>query len=93
MKLLANIEKMKIQSLLLLLMGTMAVSCSNILDEEVEDCSVEYRVKFKYDHNMKFAGLLFLFMRRMVFSLYKKKMMKILQRVSCFSIYPIIKTN
>lgn len=55
MKLLANIEKMKIQSLLLLLMGTMAVSCSNILDEEVEDCSVEYRVKFKYDHNMKFA--------------------------------------
>ena len=55
MKILANFEKMKVWSLLLTVFGVSMVSCSNILDEENVDCSVEYRVKFKYDHNMKFA--------------------------------------
>ena len=32
-----------------------AVSCDNILAEEEEDCSIHYRVKFKYDYNMKYA--------------------------------------
>ena len=55
MKILANLEKMKVWSLLLTVLGVTMVSCENILEEEVVDCSVEYRVKFKYDHNMKFA--------------------------------------
>ena len=55
MKILANFEKMRMWSLLLTVLGATMVSCSNILDEEDVDCSVEYRVKFKYDHNMKFA--------------------------------------
>ena len=55
MKILANFEKMRVWSLLLTVLGSTMVSCSNILDEEVVDCSLEYRVKFKYDHNMKFA--------------------------------------
>ena len=55
MKYLTDFEKMKLWSFLLAFLGMAVTSCSNILDEEVEDCSVEYRVKFKYDHNMKFA--------------------------------------
>ena len=55
MKILANFEKMRMWSLVLTVLGTSFTSCSNILDEEDVDCSVEYRVKFKYDHNMKFA--------------------------------------
>ena len=55
MKILANFEKMRMWSILLAVLGASMVSCSNILDEENVDCSVEYRVKFKYDHNMKFA--------------------------------------
>ena len=55
MKILANFEKMRMWSILLTVLGASMVSCSNILDEEDVDCSVEYRVKFKYDHNMKFA--------------------------------------
>lgn len=34
------------------LAGAMA-SCDSILDFEEGDCSIEYRVKFKYDYNMK----------------------------------------
>ena len=55
MKYLTDFEKMKVWSLLLTFLGMAVTSCSNILDEEMVDCSVEYRVKFKYDHNMKFA--------------------------------------
>ena len=55
MKILANFEKMRVWSILLTVLGVSMVSCSNILDEEEVDCSLEYRVKFKYDHNMKFA--------------------------------------
>lgn len=36
-------------------LGSAIVSCGSILDEEDVDCSVEYRVKFKYDYNMKYA--------------------------------------
>ena len=55
MKILANLEKMRMWSLSLAVLGMTMVSCSTILNEEMVDCSVEYRVKFKYDHNMKFA--------------------------------------
>ena len=37
-------------------LGSAVVSCDSILGEEEVDCSVEYRVKFKYDYNMKYAG-------------------------------------
>ena len=55
MKILANFEKMRMWSILLAVLGISMISCSNILDEENLDCSLEYRVKFKYDHNMKYA--------------------------------------
>ncbi|MEG1564832.1 MAG: FimB/Mfa2 family fimbrial subunit [Bacteroides sp.] len=35
--------------------GAMA-SCNSILDFDEGDCTVEYRVKFKYDYNMKYAN-------------------------------------
>lgn len=38
--------------LLTVLAGAMA-SCDSILDYEEGDCSIEYRVEFKYDYNMK----------------------------------------
>ena len=41
MKILANFEKMRMWSLLLTVLGATMVSCSNILDEEDVDCSVE----------------------------------------------------
>lgn len=53
MKVLARIKGMRIWAMILVA-GTAFGSC-NILNEEDVDCSVEYRVKFKYDMNMKFA--------------------------------------
>lgn len=41
-------------ALLAVLAGTIA-SCDSILDYDEGDCTVEYRIKFKYDYNMKFA--------------------------------------
>lgn len=38
-----------------LALGSAVVSCGSVLDEEEVDCSVTYRVKFKYDYNMKYA--------------------------------------
>ncbi|WP_455665943.1 FimB/Mfa2 family fimbrial subunit [Phocaeicola sp.] len=35
--------------------GTMLASCDNILDNGYGDCTMKYRVKFKYDYNMKKA--------------------------------------
>jgi hypothetical protein len=54
MKVSTCILKMKTWTLLLISAGFAMTSC-NVLDEEDVDCSVEYRVKFKYDNNMKFA--------------------------------------
>lgn len=39
-----------------LAMGIAVVSCDSILDEEVVDCSITYKVDFKYDYNMKYAN-------------------------------------
>ncbi len=55
MKVLAYIGRMKMCTLMLATIGFSMTSCDAILDEEEVDCSVEYRVKFKYDKNMKFA--------------------------------------
>lgn len=55
MKVSAYIGRMKMWTLMLATIGFSMTSCNAILDEENVDCSVEYRVKFKYDKNMKFA--------------------------------------
>lgn len=55
MKVLAYIGRMKTWTLMLATIGVSMASCDAILDEDDVDCSVEYRVKFKYDKNMKFA--------------------------------------
>lgn len=54
MKLTAHISDWRTWTLALLTTVAFA-SCDNILDEEDVDCSMDYRVKFKYDMNMKFA--------------------------------------
>ncbi len=36
-------------------LALMVASCNEILDNNYGDCSVEYRVKFKYDMNLKYA--------------------------------------
>lgn len=36
--------------------GAMLASCDSILDNGDGDCTLEYRVKFKYDYNMKHAN-------------------------------------
>lgn len=52
-QLLTNIQKTANKILMLtVLAGTMA-SCDSVLDFEKGDCTIEYRVKFKYDYNMK----------------------------------------
>lgn len=38
------------------LLGCAVASCDSILDFEEGDCSIEYRVRFKYDYNMKYAN-------------------------------------
>lgn len=55
MKLSAYINKMRMWTLLLMGASFATISCDSILSEEEVDCSVEFRVKFKYDMNMKFA--------------------------------------
>lgn len=54
MKVLSYTKEMKIWTLALLA-AFVATSCDSILGEEDVDCSLEYRVKFKYDYNMKYA--------------------------------------
>ena len=41
--------------LLAVALGSAVTSCDPVLSEEAEDCSVHYRVRFKYDYNMKYA--------------------------------------
>lgn len=57
MKRISTILKKEASKLLLLtvLAGAMA-SCDSVLDHEEGDCTVEYRVRFKYDYNMKYAN-------------------------------------
>lgn len=55
MKVLTNINKLRVYILLLMAACIIITSCDSILGEENVDCSVEYRVKFKYDYNLKYA--------------------------------------
>jgi hypothetical protein len=45
----------KLVFLFIALAGIMTVSCSKAIFDEEGDCSVHYRIGFKYDMNMKFA--------------------------------------
>ena len=48
-------KKTFIGLLAMALAGGMAVSCSGLIYDDEGDCAVSYRVKFRYDMNMKFA--------------------------------------
>lgn len=54
-RILYSIQTRIYELLVLAACGTMLASCDNILDNGYGDCTVEYRVKFKYDYNMKKA--------------------------------------
>lgn len=51
-----TIQKEASKLMLLLVLAGATASCDSILDFEEGDCTVEYRIKFKYDYNMKFAN-------------------------------------
>lgn len=50
-----SIQKYACRLLMTAVCGIMMTSCDNILDNGYGNCEVEYRVKFKYDYNMKYA--------------------------------------
>ena len=50
-----SIQKLACLLLMMTVCGALMTSCDNILDNGYGDCEVEYRVKFKYDYNMKYA--------------------------------------
>lgn len=51
------IQKYACRLLAMIACGASIISCDNILDDGYGDCEVveEYRIKFKYDYNMKYA--------------------------------------
>ncbi|MGL4851890.1 MAG: FimB/Mfa2 family fimbrial subunit [Phocaeicola sp.] len=55
MKALATTKYISIGALCALLFGLLLISCDSIEGDDLESCPVEYRVKFKYDRNMKYA--------------------------------------
>lgn len=50
-----SIQKYACLLLVMTVCGAVMTSCDNILDNGYGDCEVEYRVKFRYDYNMKYA--------------------------------------
>ena len=42
-------QQLSFSLMMAMTLGSAIVSCGSILDEEDVDCSVEYRVKFKYE--------------------------------------------
>ena len=46
----------KASQLLLLSILACSTSCNSVLNYDEGDCSIEYRVRFKYDYNMKYAN-------------------------------------
>lgn len=55
MKVLVNIKRLRACAFLLMAACITMTSCDSILGEGDVDCSVQYRVKFKYDYNLKYA--------------------------------------
>ncbi len=54
-QILYSVQKHARKLLMALACGAAFTACSNILDNGYDDCFFEYRVKFKYDYNMKYA--------------------------------------
>lgn len=52
-RILTTIQKKANRILLLSVLAGAMASCDSVLDYEEGDCSIEYRVKFKYDYNMQ----------------------------------------
>ena len=50
-----SIQKYACLLLMMTVCGALMTSCDNILDNGYGDCEVEYRIRFKYDYNMKYA--------------------------------------
>lgn len=50
-----SIQKLISRLLMTMACGVMMVSCDNLVYDDLEACEVEYRVKFRYDYNMKYA--------------------------------------
>lgn len=55
-RILTTIQKEASKLLLLTVLAGAMASCDSVLDYEEGDCTVEYRVRFKYDYNLKFAN-------------------------------------
>lgn len=51
-----TLQKEASRILYLIAFACILTSCDSILNYDEGDCSVEYRVQFKYDHNMKYAN-------------------------------------
>lgn len=51
-----NLQKQAIKFLLLATTAFGMASCDSVLNFDEGDCSIEYRVRFKYDYNMKYAN-------------------------------------
>lgn len=54
-RILTNIKKKASNLLLFTVFAGALASCDSVLDFNDGDCTAEYRVRFKYDYNMKFA--------------------------------------
>lgn len=52
-QILTNLQKTANKILLVTVLAGAIASCDSVLDFDEGDCSIEYRVKFKYDYNMK----------------------------------------
>lgn len=55
-RILTTLKKEASNLLLLTVCAGAMASCDSVLDHEEGDCTVKYRVRFKYDYNMKFAN-------------------------------------
>ena len=49
------IRKINVKSMVVIACTSMLYACDSLIYDDEGDCSVNYRVKFRYDYNMKFA--------------------------------------
>lgn len=49
------IRKINVKSMAVIACTSMLYACDSLIYDDEGDCSVNYRVKFRYDYNMKFA--------------------------------------
>lgn len=49
------VKKMSVRLLCVMALGTTLAACDNAIYDGEGDCSVNYRIRFRYDYNMKYA--------------------------------------